>query len=161
MMLRVILLLTLAAALVPAQKKYNGPRPSKPDVLYLLHASNLVETEVQEAKEEKHKDDTIYVVDGASSTARTPLAEPIFLIDSKKIQPDRLQLYRLETKNGRREVEFPPPNKRRKDSNRPLHLSMKRISDGLYRIEANEYLQNGEYVITPEGSNEVFLFQVY
>ena len=42
-----------------------------------------------------------------------------------------------------------------------MHLSMKRVGDGLYRLEANENLPNGEYAITPEGSNTVFLFQVY
>lgn len=146
------------AALLPAQK-YSGPRPEKPDVLYLVHASKLVETEVAEAKEEKRKDDTIYVVDGVSSAAKTPMAEPIFLIESKRIVPDRLQLYKLETKSGKREILFSA--KRRKDGPRSIHLSMKRVAEGLYRLEANENLSNGEYAVTPEGSNTVFLFQVY
>jgi hypothetical protein len=157
---RQLFLAFLAAALLAAQK-YNGPRPPKPDVIYLLHATNLVETELAEAKEEKRKDDTAYVVDGAASPAKTPLAEPIFLIESKRIIPDKLQLYKLDTKSGRREVVFPPHNKRRKDGPRPLHLSVKRLADGIYRLEANEFLQNGEYALTPEGSNQVFLFQVY
>lgn len=144
-----------------AAQKYTGPRPPKPDVLYLLHASNLVETEVAEASEEKRKDDTIYVVPGASSPVKTPLAEPIFILESKKLSADKLALYRLEVKNGRREITFPPAGKRRKDSAKPLHLSLKRLGDGLYRVEANEFLQNGEYALTPEGSNTVFLFQVY
>ncbi len=38
---------------------------------------------------------------------------------------------------------------------------MKRLGEGIYRLEANEYLQNGEYALTPEGSDQVFLFQVY
>jgi hypothetical protein len=157
---RQLFLAFLAAGLLPAQK-YNGPRPPKPDVIYLLHAANLVETEFAEAKEEKRKDDTAYVVDGVASPAKTPLAEPIFLIESKRIIPDKLQLYKLDTKSGRREVVFPPPNKRRKDGPRPLYLSVKRLADGIYRLEANEFLQNGEYALTPEGSNQVFLFQVY
>lgn len=144
-----------------AAEKYTGPRPAKPDHLYLVHASTLVETESAEAREEKRKDDTAYVVDGASSPVKTPLAEPIFLFESRKLLPDKLQLYRLESKNGRREVVFPPPNKRRKDSPRPLHLMVKSLGGNLYRVEANEYLHNGEYAITPEGSNQVFLFQVY
>lgn len=155
-MLRILTLLACSAALLPAQKKYDGPRPPKPDVLYLLHASNLVETEVASAKEDKKKDDMIYTVDGTSSPAKTPLAEPIFLLDSKKLLPDRLQLYRFEVKNGKRELVM----KRKKD-NRPLHLSMKRLGDGLYRIEANEFLPNGEYGMSPEGTNDVFCFQVY
>ncbi len=141
--------------LVHAQKT---PRPPKQDVLYLLHATNLVETEVSEAKEEKRKDDTAFIVEGASSPARTPLAEPIFLLDARKIRPDDLQLFRLEVKNGRRETVL---TKKRKSSNRPLHMSMKRLGDGVYRIEAAEFLANGQYAITPEGSNQVFLFEVY
>lgn len=153
--------LSLAAIPALAQSKYTGPRPPKSDVPYLLHAANLVETETAEAKEEKRKDDTAYVVSGATSPARTPLSEPIFLLDSKKIVPEKLQLYRLDAKNGKREVVFPPVNKRRKDGARPFHLNFRRLGEGLYRIEANEYLQNGEYALTPEGSNSVFLFQVY
>ena len=159
--MRILALLLCAAAWLPAQKKYDGPKPPKPDVVFLLHAANLVPTEVADAKEEKRKDDNAYIVDGANSTARTPMAEPIFLIESKSIQPDRLQLYKLDVKNGKREVVFPPANKRKKDSPRPLNLTMKRLGDGIYRIEANEFLQNGEYAITPEGSNQVFLFEVY
>ncbi len=154
-------LLSLTALPAFGQSKYSGPRPPKPDVPFLLHASNLVETESAEAKEEKRKDDTAYVVSGTASAARTPLAEPIFLLDSKKIVPEKLQLYKLEAKNGKREVIFPPAGKRRKDGVRPIHLSFRRLGEGLYRIEANEYLQNGEYALTPEGSNSVFLFQVY
>ena len=40
-------------------QKYDGPRPPKKDVVYLLHASNLVATEVQEAQQEGKKVYTI------------------------------------------------------------------------------------------------------
>lgn len=155
--------LVAGAGLLAAQnqKKYDGPRPPKPDVPYLMHATNLVETEIAEAKEEKRKDDTAYVINGAASTAKTPMAEPIFLMESKSIQPEKLQLFKLDSKNGKREVVFPPTGKRRKDGTRPLHLSFRKVADGLYRIEANEFLVNGEYSLSPDGSNQVFLFQVY
>ncbi|MFN7932318.1 MAG: hypothetical protein U0R19_03275 [Bryobacteraceae bacterium] len=159
--MRSLALFLCLAPLALAQKKYDGPKPSKQDVVFLLHAGNLVSTEVAVAKEEKRKDDRAYIVDGASSSAKTPLAEPIFLIEAKTVQVDRLQLYKLDVKNGKREVVFPPASKRKKDSPRPLHLSMKRLGDGIYRLEANEFLQNGEYALTPEGSDQVFLFQVY
>lgn len=153
-----LLIGSLACAAFP--QKYSGPRPPKPDRLYLLHAASLVETEVAEAKEEKRKDDTVYVVDGSASTVKTPLAEPIFLIESKSILPEKLQLYKLDVnKAGKREIVF--STKRRKDGPRPLHLTLKRLGEGVYRVEANEFLQNGEYAVTPEGSNTVFLFQVY
>jgi hypothetical protein len=145
----------LAPSLLPAQKP---PRPPKQDVLYLWHASTLIETEVTEAKEERRKDDMAYVVNGASSPARTPMAEPIFVIDSRQIRPEQLQMFRMEVKNGHREAIL---SQKRRSNNRPLHLSMKRLGDGLYKIEANEFLQNGQYAITPEGSNQVFCFEVY
>ena len=63
-----------------AAQKYSGPRPAKPDLPYMVHADNLVETEVSEAKEEKRKDDLAYIVAGASSSAKTPLAAPAFLL---------------------------------------------------------------------------------
>jgi hypothetical protein len=150
--------LWLPAPLALAQK-YNGPRPPKPDVPYLLHASRLVETETAEAREEKRKDETVYVVSGAASPARTPLAEPIFLVETAKLQAERLELYKLEVRNGRREVAF--SEKRKRDAPRPIRLSVTRLDQNLYRIEAAAGLENGEYSLTPAGSNQVFCFQVY
>lgn len=153
---RVLLLLALAAALAFPQSKYTGPRPPKPDIPYLLQADRLIETEAVDAKEETKKDDTIYSVPGAASSAKTPLAEPAFLFEAKNVQPDRLQLYKLESKNGRREILM-----KRKRPQRPVHLSIKRLAPNLYRIEANEYLENGEYSFSPTDSNQVFCFSVY
>jgi len=160
-MLRACSILALASTVAFSQK-YAGPRPPKPDVPYLLHANRLVETEQSEAREEKRKEDTVYVVSGASSNAKTPLAEPIFIFESRKIPPERLKLFRLEpTKNGSREIVFPPPNKRKKDAPRPLYMSVTRLGDGLFRLEAQETLPNGEYSLSPDESNQVFCFQVY
>src|SRR5260221_9059268 len=83
---------------------YKGPVPPKADVPYLLHASTLVETEVQVAHEEKKKDDTLYWVDGPSSPARTPLAEPIFIIRADKLRPEKIEMYRFSPKKDRREL---------------------------------------------------------
>jgi hypothetical protein len=144
-----------------AQNKYTGPRPPKPDLPYLLHAANLVPTEAKVATEETRKDWQVYSIEGEQSPARTPLAEPIFLIAAEKLQVEKLQLYKLEQKPGRREIAFPSNPKRRKDAPEPLHLSFSRLEPGLYRVEANEMLENGEYSLTPSGSNDVFCFQVY
>ena len=160
---RRILLTLLAAATAGAQsrsKPYTGPRPPKPDVPYLLHAATLVETEAVEAKEEKRKDESVYAVDGPSSSARTPLAEPIFLFQAEKLQAEKLEIYKLTVKNGRREIVFPDSPKKRREI-RPAHVVVTRLAESLYRIKANEGLDNGEYAITPAGSNQVFLFQVY
>jgi hypothetical protein len=153
-------LVVLTVGLGTAQEPYSGPRPPKPDVPYLMHADNLVETEAGEAREETHgKNETTYVVSGATSSARTPLAEPIFLFESAKIPPESLQLYRLEVKNGNREIEI----SQKKKSSRPLRLMVTRLDNRLYRIEVNEGLglEDGEYALSPTGSNTVFCFEEY
>ena len=145
-----LIAILLAAAAWSAD--FTGPKPPKPDMLYLVHADNLLPTEASEAKQEK---DT-YSVMGATSTAKTPLAEPIFLLQSDKLTPESLELYRMEVKGGKREVTI---SKRR--GARPLHLSVTRLERGLYRVEAADPLENGEYAISPSGSNRVFCFQVF
>ncbi len=159
MIIQKLLLFTFASLIAFAQSStYSGPRPDKPDLPYLLHASNLIPTEASEAKEEKKKNDVIYYVPGANSAARTPLAEPIFLIRTEKLSADRLELYRMEVKNGRREVIFP---EKKKSGPRPAPLSVRKVADGLYRVEASATLDPGQYSLTPAGSNQVFLFEVY
>jgi len=160
---RIIAGLWLVAIFAGAQKqKYSGPRPPKPDLPYLVHADNLVETEPGEAREEQRKDGTAYVTKGPSSLVRTPLAEPVFLFQSETIAPGRLSLFRLQSKGGTREIVFPPPNKRKNDDpSRPRRLILAQLDEGLYRLEANETLDNGEYCLSPSDSNRVFCFQVY
>jgi hypothetical protein len=153
------LAVTLAATL--AAQKYDGPRPPKPDVPYLLHASKLVPTDAGEAKEEKRKDGTAYITPGATAKARTPLAEPIFLFETKTLAPEKLSLYKLDVKPGGREVFFYENPKKRKDSSKALRLSAVRVTQGLYRLEPTEPLADGEYALTPEGSNTVFTFTIY
>ena len=150
----------LWALLGAAPREYSGPAPPKPDVPYLLHADNLVETEFSEARQEKRRSDEVYIVAGAASPARTPLAEPIFLLRSEKIAPDSLELYRMEVRSGNREVVFPENKKR---APQPFRLVWTKLADKLYRVEVSENLglENGEYSLTPRGSNQVFCFTVY
>ena len=155
-MTRAFFLLMCGAGASLAQQ-YDGPRPPKPDLPYLKHASNLIPTETAEAKEEKKKNDSLYTIQGAASTARTPLALPIFLMKADKIAPDRLQLFRLDSKSGHREILFTAKNP-------PVafHMEVTRLSsDGIYKIEVDQELEPGEYSLSPEGSNQVFCFQVY
>jgi hypothetical protein len=154
---RLLALLFGAAALATAQK-YDGPRPPKPDIPYIKHASNLVPTEVSEAKEEKgKKDEVTYAIPGAASTARTPLASPIFLLQSQKLNAQSLALYKLESRNGRREITASP-----KKPMQPIRVEVTRLDNsGLYRLEVVESLEPGEYSLSPEGSNQVFCFQVF
>ena len=153
-----VTLLLAAAAL--AADKYDGPRPLKADLLYLVHADNLIATEAAEAKEESSKkDETTYTVPGASSPARTPLAEPVFIVEADKLLPERLELYRWDVKNGRRELAMQKGKK--KGGSRPLHLSVTKIEGKLYKVEASEPLDDGQYSISPNDSNRVFCFEVF
>jgi len=155
-----LLLLALSVS-AGAQDKYSGPRPQKPDIPYLLHASTLVETEAGEAMEEKTNDFAINYIAGAGSPVRTPLAEPIFLVAVEKLEVQKLQLYKLDVKGGRRQVAFPVSPKKQRDAPQPVRLSLVRLDPGLFRVEASETLANGEYCLSPAGSNRVFCFQVY
>lgn len=152
--LTILFALTVA---VFAAEKYTGPRPAQPDLPYLVHADNLVATEVGDAKQESKKDDTIYTVSGANSPARTPVAEPIFLIQADKVLPDRLELYRFDVKNGQRQLQM---NKKRRGA-KALHLQVTKLDGNLYRVEASEPLENGQYSLSPNDSNKVFCFEVY
>ncbi len=153
-------LVALLAVSGVAAQKYDGPRPEKADLPYLRHGSKLVPVEIGEAKEEKRKDGTAYVSPGAASPVRTPMAEPTFLFEAKTLEAEKLTLYKLEVKNGAREVFFFDNPKKRKDSTRPLRMSVTRVAPGISRLEVTESLVAGEYALTPEGSNQVFLFQV-
>jgi hypothetical protein len=152
-------LLSLLFAVTVFGQKYNGPRPPKPDVVYLVHADNLVPTEVADAKQDSKKNEIQFTVNGTASTARTPLAEPIFIIESDKIQAQSLELYKFEVKNGHREVTM--VQKRTRGGPRPLRLTVTRLEGKLYKIEADEIIENGEYGLSPNGSNTVFCFEVY
>ena len=141
-----------------AAEKYAGPRPPKPDLPYLMHADNLVPTESLEARPEDKKGDVTYVIDGANSSARTPLASPAFLIMTDQIQADRLQLFKLQSKNGRREVLY---TRKKKIVAHHHFLNVTRLDENLYKVEVDEVLENGEYLLTAPDSNQVFCFEVY
>jgi hypothetical protein len=155
-MLRRFLPLAFAVVLTATAQKYAGPRPPKADLPYLKHADNLIPTEAVAAKEEKKKDDTLYVIDGANSSAKTPLALPIFLLQAAKLAPERLQLFKLDSKSGHREILFS-----RKNPPTAIRVEVTRLDSDLYRIEVDESLEPGEYSLSPEGSSQVFCFQVF
>ena len=142
-----------------AADKYTGPKPPKPDLPYLLHATKLVATESAEAKEEKKGKDSVYTIAGATSPARTPLAEPIFILDAQTLAPERMELYKAEARDGAREVSLTA--KRKKGGAEPIHLTVFPQGGKLYRIEAAEALEEGDYCLSPSESNRVFCFAVF
>jgi len=152
-MVRMLAAMLLAGAAFA--QKYDGPRPPKADLPYIQQADNLIPTEAVQAQEQKQKRDTLYVIQGAASSARTPLASPIFLFLADKIAPEKLAVYKLEVKNGRREILFgrKPP--------KPVMVNVNPVEGKLYKIEVVDSLDPGQYSLSPEGSNEVFCFAVY
>ncbi len=140
-----------------AKRKSGVPDPPKSDVPYLIHAETLLETEVAEAKEETRREEQLYTMPGASSGIKTPLAGPEFLFQSTKIPPEKLQLYRVESKVGRREIVVA---RKKKPVARPIRLSLFRLHENLYKIRVDESLTPGEYTFSPDGSNAVFCFTV-
>jgi hypothetical protein len=142
--------LALAAALAQ-----NEPKPEKPDLPYLKHASTLIATEAAVVKQEKHGSNTRYIIAGANSPARTPLAAPIFLFQSDKIAADSLEFYRLESKGDHREIEYS------KSGPEPLRLIVTRLPGSLYRVEAYEGQEEGEYALRSRDSGTFFCFAIY
>jgi hypothetical protein len=138
-------------------EKYSGPVPPNKDIPYLLHGDNLVETEVVTASQTSKKDDQIFSVSGVTSSARTPLAEPILLMVSDRIVASSLGLYRFDISGGHRQISI----KKRGKGVKSFHTSVRTIGPSIFRIEAAEYLENGEYCLSPEGENTAFCFTVF
>ena len=153
-----VLLTALAAVPLTAQLKYTGHAPPKKNVAYLVHADNLLETETQKAAEQTKKDDTIYTIAGDKSPVRTPLASPLLVIDADSLDATKLQLFRLEVKSGHREITF---KKKGKGGSLPLNTEITKVSGNLYQIRVLDSLEPGEYSLSPDGSNDVFCFEVF
>ena len=152
-----MLLLLVAAVSMASAQKYDGPLPPKPDLPYLKHASELIPTEAADARDEKGKKEEItYIIPGLNSSAKTPLASPIFLMQADKISADRLGLYKLESKKDHREIVFSP-----KKQPKPIRIEVTRLSGNVYKIEVDDSLEPGEYSLSPSDSNKVFCFQVF
>lgn len=157
-MLRTLAFGLIGFAALLGQQKYAGRRPEKADLPYLVHADNLVATEAGEAKEEDRKGDHIAIIAGATSPAATPLTSPIFIIRADKIIPDQLEIYRLETKNGQREVVLAHKGK---PVAKRIISNVTKVGEDLYKLEVEQDLAPGEYSISPRDSELVFCFRVY
>lgn len=150
-----VLPILAAAVLAAYAQESTAPTPPKSDLPYLKHAGNLVPTELVQAQEQKKKDESTYVIAGAASSAKTPLPMPIFIFASEKIPPESLQLFKLQTKSGHREITI---GKKGPD---PIRLQVTHLSGNLYRIEVYNELEPGEYSLSPNNSNLAFCFAVF
>jgi hypothetical protein len=153
----VLLAVSLLSAQSTGRRKSALPDPPKKDVPYIIHAGNLVETEIGQAKQESRKDEVAYAIPGPGSSVRTPLAGPEFLFESETISPDRLQLYKLESKNGRREVTV---LRKKKPVAKPIRLSVFQVQGKVFKIRVDDSLASGEYALSPDGSDTVFCFAI-
>ena len=151
------LISTLALSL--AAFAQGTPKPPKPDVPFLIHAGNLVETETNEAVDESTEKETRYAIPGATSPARTPLALPEFALLPESLDPGVLELYRFEPANGRREILI---KKKKKILAQPYHVTaLPSEEKGVYRLRVAQTLTPGEYCLTPQGANVVYCFTVF
>jgi len=133
--------------------------PEKVDTPYLMHGSQLVEVETNVALDESTEKEGRYAVEGATSSVRTPFAGPQLAFRPDKIDPRDLQLYRFESTGSRREIFL---RKKKKILVEPYRMSvLETEQDGVVQLRVNDGLPDGEYCITPEGSNAVFCFTVY
>jgi hypothetical protein len=153
MILRILPLAAAVLFAIQAQPS-TALKPPKPDLPYLKHADNLIPTEAVQAQEEKKKDESTFVIAGAESSAKTPLALPVFIFQSDKIPVESLQLYRLDSKNGHREITIG------KKGAEPIRLQVKPLEGKLYRIEVYDEIEPGEYSLSPNNSNTAFCFEV-
>lgn len=160
-MARIATLLILGALALSGQADRNRlglPNPSKPDIPYLIHGSDIRELEQVDAMEEITKNQLRYWIAGPAATIRTPLAAPEFLFDSQQIDPRDLSLFGFEVKNGRRELLY---SKKKKVVAEPYFLNLEGVAGRVIRIRINASLAPGEYGITPDGQNIVFTFSVF
>lgn len=151
-------LLTLAPFALIGAEKYRGPVPEVADVPHLMHADNLIPLETANASEKTNKDRITYTLEGAASTVRTPMSEPIFIIKTNS-DPQKLTLYPFEIEKGSRSITF--NSRKPKDNPSSIRFTIEKLDEGLYKLEVQQYMQNGEYALSPDGSNVVFAFQVY
>jgi len=142
------------------QDRYSGPKPANKDLPYLLHGDKLIATEVQKATQSNSKEGQAFFVPGITASARTPLAEPIFLFSLDHFRAEQLGLFRFDVKNGRREVVTSGMHKKG-DAESVFHLTLRHLEENLFRIEVSEMLDPGEYALSPEGANTAFCFTVY
>jgi hypothetical protein len=156
-MLHRLWMVAIAAALCASAQKYNGPLPAKPDLPYIKQAGSLIPMEIAEARSEKAGSGTRFLIDGAASPVKTPISLPIFILKAQKLTAERLQLYKMEAREGHREYVAGganPPD--------VLHLEVTRLNaDGLCRIAVSDPLESGEYVLSGDASKQVFCFQVF
>ncbi|HKX00260.1 MAG TPA: tetratricopeptide repeat protein [Bryobacteraceae bacterium] len=135
-------------------------RLPKLGVPFLLQGDDLIEMEVAEGKARTTEGRIVYSVPGSSSQARTQSVRPIIMAQSSTLPQiaGRLELYRMEIRGNERQLIYEVAGKQIAV---PIPLTIKQISTTLYEFKVDQDLGPGEYALSPKGSNQVFLFEVY
>lgn len=145
---------------IHAQQKSTQPKPPKPDLPYLLEVEKLIPTDEQIVT--RSKDDQTMTIPGTTSSARTPLPEPIFLFLPGKIEATQFELFHFQVTDGHRQ--WTKGSEERPDNDAPedaIRLTLRPLGGGVVRIEAAEMLDPGEYALIPRGQNTAFCFTVF
>src|SRR5579875_641858 len=144
---RTLLVYALLAIAACAHAQDKGPKPAQKDLPYLLEANKLIPTDQQPATRATAKDDVTVTVAGATSKARTPIPEPIFLFSAGQIDPQQFELIRFQVVDGRRIWKKGQPTSNGDEPDEPLRLTLSPVGERLYRIEASPMLNPGEYAL--------------
>ena len=144
-----------------AQQKASPPKPPKSDLPYLLEAEKLIPTEAQPVTRSGAKDDAAITVNGATSPARTPLPEPIFLFAPGQINASDFELIQFQVVDGKRQWRKGQPANSGDEPETVLRLTLRPAGEGVFRIEAAAMLNPGQFALVPRGKNTAFCFTVY
>lgn len=156
-------LAAIAATLAFPQQKGAATKPPKSDLPYLLEAQKLIPTDASPVTRSSSKSNESLSVPGVTSSARTPLPEPIFVFSQVQIKATDFELIRFDVANGRRQwtkgkQEHPNNDEEPEEI---LRLTLRPVAEGVVRIEAAEMLNPGEYALIPRGKDTAFCFTVF
>ena len=144
-----------------AQQKSSGPKPPKSDLPYLLEAEKLIPTDAQQVTRSGAKNDETITVNGTTSSARTPLPEPIFLFAPGQINASDFELIQFQVVNGKRQWKKGQPTNSGDEPEPVLRLTLRPVGEGVIRIEAAAMLNPGQFALVPRGKNTAFCFTVF
>jgi hypothetical protein len=154
---------------IPAPQKAELPAPARPKPaaavtpgakVVLLENGDFHDLEVQEFTSQDIGDGaTLYSFTGGTSQARAGSNAPVFLVlaESEAAMPASVELSRLQTGAGTRQMAY-SPSKNHSASSVPTIVTQ--VSATVRKVSVKEPLAPGEYVVLPENSNRGFLFEV-
>ncbi len=147
--------------------KVDPPPPPRPQAIapatstskvVLLENSDFVELEVQEIKSQDIGDGAVlYSFTGDSSPARVGSSTPVFLVTADDAAGGNVELSRLQVGQGTRQMAYSLTKNRSASS---IPITVAQVSATLRKVNVQEPLSPGQYVVLLENSNRGFLFAV-